>query len=102
MFCVFGLYGRFRRQGNLEYEVRVFLKGGRPPHPCKPIPIPVPCVRRGGTMVHYVFWLFSGVTTASRGGGGGGFQSLPTTQPQLGAAPAGIAEGGLHMGGGGK
>ena len=55
MFCVFGLYGRFRRQGNLEYEVRVFLKGGRPPHPCKPIPIPMPCVRRGGTMVHYVF-----------------------------------------------
>ena len=60
------------------------------PHgPCKPIPIPIPCVRRGGTMVHYVFWLFSGGAPASQpargGGGGGGFQSLPATQPRLGA-----------------
>ena len=73
MFCVFGLYGRFRRQGNLEYEVRVFWKGGRPPHPCKPIPIPMPCVRRGGTTVHYIFWLFSGCAPPilpARGGGG--------------------------------
>ena len=80
MFCVFGLYGRFRRQGNLEYEVRV-LKGGRPPHPCKPIPIPIPCLRRGGTMVHYVFWLFSGGAPASqpaKGGGGGGFPKPPS------------------------
>ena len=33
-----GLYGRFRRQGNLEYEVRVFLKGGRPPPPLQTHP----------------------------------------------------------------
>ena len=42
-------------------------------------------------MVHYVFWVFSGGAPASqpaRGGGrGGGFQSLPATQPRLGAAP---------------
>ena len=44
-------------------------------------------------MVHCVFWLFSGGAPASqpaRGGGGGrggGFQSLPATQPRLGAAP---------------
>ena len=89
-----GLYGRFRRQGTLEYEVGVFLKGGRPPHPCKPIPIPIPCVRRGGTMVHCVFWLFPGARQPASqpasqpgGGGGGGFQSLPATQPRLGAAP---------------
>ena len=33
MFCVLGLYGRFQRQGNLEYELRVFLKARRPPRP---------------------------------------------------------------------
>ena len=41
-------------------------------------------------MVHNVFWLFSGGTPASqpaRGGEGGGFQGVPTTQPRLGAAP---------------
>ena len=41
-------------------------------------------------MVHYVFWLFSGGAPASQPGGGrgrGGFQSLPATQPRLGAAP---------------
>ena len=46
-------------------------------------------------MVHYVFWLFSGGAPASQpasqggggGKGGGGFQSLPATQPRLGAAP---------------
>ena len=43
-------------------------------------------------MVHYVFWLFSGGAPASQpasqvGGRGGGFQSLPATQPRLGVAP---------------
>ena len=38
MFRVLGLYGRFRRQGNLEYELRVFLKGGRPPPPLQTHP----------------------------------------------------------------
>ena len=42
-------------------------------------------------MVHYVFWLFSGGAPTSQpakgGGRGGGFQSLPATQPRLGAAP---------------
>ena len=38
MFCVFGPYGSLRRQGNLEYEVRVFLKGGRPPPPLQTHP----------------------------------------------------------------
>ena len=43
-------------------------------------------------MWHYVFWLSSGGAPASQpasqrgGGGGGGFQSLPATQPRLGAA----------------
>ena len=40
-------------------------------------------------MVHYVFWLFSGGAPASQPTRGGwGFQSLPATQPQLGAAPS--------------
>ena len=48
-------------------------------------------------MVHCVFWRFSGGAPASQpasqpgGGGGGGraggFQSLPATQPRLGATP---------------
>ena len=47
-------------------------------------------------MVHCVFWRFSGGAPASqpasqpgRGGGGraGGFQSLPASQPRLGATP---------------
>ena len=40
-------------------------------------------------MVHYVFWLFSGGAPANQPAsqGGGGFQSLPATQPRLGAAP---------------
>ena len=41
-------------------------------------------------MLHCVFWLFSGGALASQPasqpGGGGGFQSLPATQPRLGAA----------------
>ena len=41
-----------------------------------------------GTVVHYIFWPFSGGAPASQPAtGGGGFQSLPTTQPRLGAAP---------------
>ena len=43
-----------------------------PPHPCKPIPIPIPCVRRGGTMAMY-FGCFPGAhQPASQQGGGGG------------------------------
>ena len=60
------------------------------PHPCKPIPIPIPCMRRGGTVVHYVFWLFSGGAPARQPAwGGGGFQSLPASRPRRGAASFG-------------
>ena len=43
-------------------------------------------------MVHYVFWRASQPASQPGGGGGrgGGFQSLPATQPRLGAAPVGL------------
>ena len=51
-----------------------------PPHPCKPIPIPIPCMRRGNTMVHYVFWRASQPASQPGGGGGGrgGFPKPPS------------------------
>ena len=73
MFCVFGLCEGFRRQGNLGYEVRVFLKGAPPPLPRTN---PVTCARRGTTVAHYVFSLFfwgCASQPASQGGGEGGF-----------------------------
>ena len=93
MFRVLGLYGRFRRQGNLEYELRVFLKGGRPPPPLQTHPHTHTMREKrrfNGTL--RILSVFQGRASqpASQGGGGGrggGFQSLPATQPRLGAAP---------------
>ena len=92
MFCVLGLYGRFRRQGNLEYEVRVFLKGGRPPPALQTHPhTHTMCEKRRYNGALRILAVFQGRASqpAGQGGGGrgGGFQSLPATQPQLGAAP---------------
>ena len=77
MFCVFGLYGRFRRQGNLEYEVRVFLKGGRPPPPLQTHPH-THTMREKRRYNGYVFWLLSGGAPASQSARGGGFPKPPS------------------------
>ena len=75
MFRVLGLYGRFRRQGNLEYELRVFLKGGRPPPPLQTHPHTHTMREKrrfNGTL--RILSVFQGRASqpASQGGGGGG------------------------------
>ena len=89
MFRVLGLYGRFRRQGNLEYELRVLLKGGRPPPP--PLQThPHTHTMREKTRYNgalRILTVFRGRASQPASQGGGGFQSLPATQPRLGAAP---------------
>ena len=94
MFRVLGLYGRFRRQGNLEYELRVFLKGGQAPPPLQTHPHTHTMREKrrfnGALRILSVFHGRASQPTSQwggGGGGGGGFQSLPATQPRLGAAP---------------
>ena len=92
MFRVLGLYRRFRRQGNLEYELRVFLKGGQAPPPLQTHPhTHTMREKRRFNGALRILSVFQGRASqpASQGGGGrgGGFQSLPATQPRLGAAP---------------
>ena len=83
MFRVLGLYGRFRRQGNLEYELRVFLKGGRPPPPLQTHPHTHTMREKrrfNGTL--RILSVFQGRASqpASQGGGGrgGGFPKPPS------------------------
>ena len=76
MFCVLGLYGRFRRQGNLEYEVRVFLKGGRPPPPLQTHPHTHTMREKrrynGALRILAVFRGRASQPASQPGGGGGG------------------------------
>ena len=83
MFRVLGLYGRFRRQGNLEYELRVFLKGGRPPPPLQTHPhTHTMREKRRFNGALRILSVFQGRASqpASRGGGGegGGFPKPPS------------------------
>ena len=84
MFRVLGLYGRFRRQGNLEYELRVFLKGGRPPPPLQTHPHTHTMREKrrfNGTL--RILSVFQGRASqpASQGGGGGGGFPKPPSHP---------------------
>ena len=68
----------------------MFLKGGRPPPPLQTHPHTHTMHEKrqynGALRILAVFRGRAG-QPASQGGGGGGFQSLPATQPRLGAAP---------------
>ena len=73
----------------------MFLKGGRPPPPLQThLNTHTMCEKRRYNGALRTLAVFRGRATqpATQPGGGGGVQSLPATQPRLGAAPNGLVD----------